>query len=152
MEFMKSIIFTSCILTVAITIAGNIKSGEKFSRQLSLVFSLVFSAGVLATAIKTGIDFEIPDLTGSVTEDGYTEAESSADMMLKSEIRSRTDCIIEDLLKKNNISFEKVSTDINIEDDGSIVINRVDYKGDDFEAAKRITEENFKGAEVNRVE
>lgn len=152
MEFMKNIIFTSCILTVAITIAGNIKSGEKFSRQLNLIFSLVFSAGVLAAAVKTGIDFEIPDLGGEISEFEYSELESTADKALETEIEARTDCIIEDLLEKNKISFEKISTDINIEDDGSIIINRIDYRGDDFERAKKLTEENFKDAEVKKVE
>ncbi len=152
MEFMKSIIFTSCILTVAITIASNIKSGEKFSRQLNLIFSLVFSAGVLAVIVKTGIDFEIPDLSGEAYDAEYSDLQSNADEAVKNEIELRTNVIIEDLLRKNNISFEKISTDINIEDDGSIFINRIDYRGDDFKRTKSLMEENFRDTEVNKIE
>ena len=152
MEFMKTIIFTSCILTVAITIAGNIKSGEKFSRQLNLIFSLVFSAGVLTSVVKTGINFEIPDLSGEVYADEYSDLQKNADNAVKVETESRTNVIIEDLLRKNKISFEKITTDINIEQDGSIVINRIDYEGDDFERAKRVIGNNFNDVEVLRVE
>jgi len=152
MEFMKTIIFTSCILTVAITIAGNIKSGEKFSRQLNLIFSLVFSAGVLTSVVKTGINFEIPDLSGEVYAEEYSDLQKNADNAVKVEIESRTNVIIEDLLRKNKISFEKITTDINIEQDGSIVINRIDYEGDDFERAKRVIGNNFNDTEVMRVE
>lgn len=152
MEFMKTIIFTSCILTVAITIAGNIKSGEKFSRQLNLIFSLVFSAGVLTSVVKTGINFEIPDLSGEVYADEYSDLQKNADNAVKAEIESRTNVIIEDLLRKNKISFEKITTDINIEQDCSIVINRIDYEGDDFERAKRVIGNNFNDVEVMMVE
>ena len=152
MEFMKTIIFTSCILTVAITIAGSIKSGEKFSRQLNLIFSLVFSAGVLTAVVKTGIDFEIPDLSSEVYADEYSDLQETADEALKQEIELKTNSIIEDLLRKNHISFEKIITDINIEQDGSIFINRIDYRGDDFEKAKRVIMNNFNDTEVNKVE
>ena len=52
----------------------------------------------------------------------------------------------------NKISYEKISSSINIEEDNSIIINRIDYKGDDFEQAEKIIKENFKNTEVNRIE
>lgn len=152
MEFMKGILVTACVLSIAITIAGNIKSGEKFSRQLNLIFSLVFTSGIITAAVKTGIDFELPDYSDEFYLQEYSEIESNARLAVKAEIEVRINGIIGDLLDKTNISYEKVSADINIAEDGSIDINRIYYKGDDFERAGLIIEENFTGAEVNRIE
>lgn len=152
MEFMKNIIFTACILSVVITIAGNLKSGEKFSRQLNVIFALVFSAGVLGAAVKTGIDFQIPDLNTEAYSENFSDVEKNAQGMLKSEIEIRVNKIIGDLLYKNNISFDEINTDINILEDGSININKIDYKGDEFEKAEKIIKENFQDTEVKKNE
>ena len=152
MEFMKSIIVMACVLSVILTISGHLKSGEKFSRQLNIIFAFIFVSGVLGTAVKAGIDFKLPDYSGEEYEGEYFMLEENSQKVLKAEIENRTNKIIEDLLKKNNISYDKISSDININDDGSISINKIDYKGDDFERAGKLIESNIIGAEVNRIE
>lgn len=152
MEFMKSIIVMACVLSVILTIAGHLKSGEKFSRQLNVIFAFIFVSGVLGTAVKVGIDFKLPDYSGEEYEGEYFRLEENSQKVLKAEIENRTNKIIEDLLNKNNISYDKISSDININDDGSISINKIDYKGDDFERAGKLIESNIIGAEVNRIE
>ncbi len=152
MEFMRNIIVTACILSVVITIAGNIKSGERFRKQLNVIFSLVFVSGVLGIAVKTGFDIELHEYTTEAYDNCFDEIENNANQVLKTEIESRTDKIIKDLLNKNNISFEKISSYINIHDDGSISFNRIDYKGDDFLSAEKLIKNTFKEAEVSRIE
>lgn len=152
MEFMKNIIFTSCILTVAITIAGSLKKGEKFRQQLNMIFSLVFSAGVMGSIIKTGMDFEIPEFGFYDYRAEYSEIENNADKTLKSEIELRTNAAVMDLLNENKISYEKIAVNIDIEEDGSININSIYYEGDDFKRAEKIINDYFKDVEVSSSE
>ena len=152
MEFIKNVIVTICILSIIITVTGNLKINEKYKRQMNMIFSLVFSAGVLATAIKNGIDFEMPDLNEDTYYENYSEIEENAEKYMINEIQSRTDKIICDLLNKNSISYKTISTEINISEDGSILINNIYYKGDDFISAEKIIEENFSGTEVIRID
>ncbi len=148
MEFMKNVMLTACILSVILTIAGHMKSGEKFSRQLNIIFSLVFISGVLASALKTGFDFNLSDYSIEAYEEEYTVMEENAMGAVENEAELRINNVIENLLRKNDVSFEKISSDININEDGSISINRIDYKGDDFEKAEDLIKNNLDVEEV----
>ena len=152
MDFMRKIILTSCILSVVITIAECVKPGEKFSRQLKTIFSLIFIIGIVTAGIKTGIDFELPDYDETQYSNNYSDIEKKADDIVKSEIEDNISQNIENLLKKNNISYEKIYTYININEDRSIDINRIDYKGKDFEQAQMEIRKAFTDAEVNKIE
>ncbi|MGN0614289.1 MAG: hypothetical protein ACI4JB_10385 [Porcipelethomonas sp.] len=152
MEFLKKIILTACIISIAVTIADCLKPGEKYSRQLKNIFSVIFVSGLIAAAVKTGIDFQLPEFDVNTYSQEYSDIERTADAALETEVEKRIDEIAENLLKNEKISCEKIVSDININEDGGISINRIDYKGDDFEQARRIIEENFSGTEVNRIE
>lgn len=152
MDFMRKIIITSCILSVVITIAECVKPGEKFSRQLKTIFSLIFIIGIVTAGIKTGIDFELPDYNDIEDKNNYNDIEKKADDIVKIEIEANLSNNIENLLKEKNISYEKIYTHININEDRSIDINRIDYKGKDFEQAHREIKKAFTDAEVNKIE
>lgn len=152
MDFMKKIIITSCILSVVITIADCVKPGEKFSRQLKTIFSLIFIIGIVTVGIKTGIDFELPDYEKNEYVEKYIDVEKTADEALKNETEARINNIIENLLSEKNISYEKIYANININEEGSIDINRIDYRGKDFEQARKEINKNFTDVEVTRIE
>lgn len=152
MEFMKKIILTACILSIVITVSECIKPGEKFNSQLKTIFSLIFIIGIVMSGIKTGIDFELPDYNDFEYNENYNDVKETAQEVLKSEVEARINSSVEDILKKNNISYEKIASDVNINEDGRIDINRIAYKGTEFEQARTEIEKSFTNTEVSRIE
>ena len=152
MELMRKIIVCACFLSIVITIVDSIQPGEKFGRQLKMIFSLVFVTGIVSAAISCDFDFEIPAFAEVEDYEGYNNLDSTADQAVKNETEKRVNEYIENLLEENGISFEKISSDININDDNSININRIDYEGEEFEQARNIICENIDVTEVSRIE
>ena len=152
MELMKKIILSACFLSVIITIADSIKPGEKFTQQLKMIFSLVFITGILSAALKGDFAFVIPAFADLEYSEDYNNVENAADNILKEETESKIDAYIEDILLENEVTFDKISSDVNIDENNSININRIDYKGTEFEQARNIIIENFGDVEVKKIE
>lgn len=152
MELMKKVILSACFLSIVITIVDSIKPGEKFSQQLKMIFSLIFITGILSVVIKGGLNFDIPAYANLEYSNDYNSLEDAADMAVKSETEKNINVYIEDILLKNDVSFDKISSDINIEEDNSIIINRIDYKGMEFEQAREIIINNMGNVEVIQIE
>lgn len=152
MELMKKVILSACFLSIVITIVDSIKPGEKFSQQLKMIFSLIFITGILSVVIKGGLNFDIPAYANLEYSDDYNSLEDAAGMAVKSETEKNINVYIEDILLKNDVSFDKISSDINIEEDNSIIINRIDYKGMEFEQAREIIINNMGDVEVIQIE
>lgn len=152
MELMKKIILSACFLSVIITIADSIKPGEKFTQQLKMIFSLVFITGILSAALKGDFAFDIPAFADLEYSEDYNNVENVADNILKEETESKIDAYIEDILLENEVTFDKISSDVNIDENNSININRIDYKGTEFEQARNIIIENFGDVEVKKIE
>ena len=152
MELMKNIILSACFLSVIITIADSIKPGEKFTQQLKMIFSLVFITGILSAALKGDFAFDIPAFADLEYSEDYNNVENAADNILKEETESKIDAYIEDILLENEVTFDKISSDVNIDENNSININRIDYKGTEFEQARNIIIENFGDVEVKKIE
>lgn len=152
MELMKKVILSACFLSIVITIVDSIKPGEKFSQQLKMIFSLIFITGILSVFIKGGLNFDIPAYADLEYSDDYNSLEDAAGMAVKSETEKNINVYIEDILLKNDVSFDKISSDINIEEDNSIIINRIDYKGTEFEQAREIIINNMGDVEVIQIE
>lgn len=152
MELMKKIILSACFLSVIITIADSIKPGEKFTQQLKMIFSLVFITGILSAALKGDFAFDIPAFADLEYSEDYNNVENAADNILKEETESKIDAYIEDILLENEVTFDKISLDVNIDENNSININRIDYKGTEFEQARNIIIENFGDVEVKKIE
>ena len=152
MELMKKIILSACFLSVIITIADSIKPGEKFTQQLKMIFSLVFITGILSAALKGDFAFDIPAFADLEYSEDYNNVENAADNILKEETESKIDAYIEDILLENEVTFDKISSDVNIVENNSININRIDYKGTECEQARNIIIENFGDVEVKKIE
>ena len=152
MELMKKIILSACFLSVIITIADSIKPGEKFTQQLKMIFSLVFITGILSAALNGDFAFDIPAFADLEYSEDYNNVENAADNILKEETESKIDAYIEDILLENEVTFDKISSDVNIDENNSININRIDYKGTEFEQARNIIIENFGDVEVKKIE
>ena len=102
--------------------------------------------------MKGDFAFDIPAFADLEYSEDYNNVENAADNILKEETESKIDAYIEDILLENEVTFDKISSDVNIDENNSININRIDYKGTEFEQARNIIIENFGDVEVKKIE
>lgn len=152
MELLKKVIFVSCLLSIVLSIADMIKPDEKFTHQLKFIFSLIFLTGLISTVAGSDFDFELPVSAGAETLEGYEKIEEAADKaVLESAKMSLTDMIVR-ILTTQGISYEKITADINMTEEGSININWIGYCGSDFENAQKAVKNNIGEVEVREIE
>ena len=82
---------------------------------ISMIFSLVFITGILSAALKGDFAFDIPAFADLEYSEDYNNVENAADNILKEETESKIDAYIEDILLENEVTFDKISSDVNIE-------------------------------------
>lgn len=152
MEFMKKIVLSACFLSIVITIADSIKPGDKFSSQLKMIFSLVFITGIFSAGLKCVVNIDFPVMAEYEYNEIDRNLEDAVEEAVIYETKSKINEEIEGLLNEKNISFDKISVDINIEEDNCININKIDYIGNSFEKAKAAIIENLGNVEVNYIE
>lgn len=152
MEFMKKAILTACILCVIITIADCLKPCERFTKQLRTIFALVFITGVIGAVVSTGADFEMPDFEGEDFSDSCDSISDTVNEKIEEQTGERISAIAGDILRNKGISYDKISCDVNILQNGSIDISRICYSGDNFIRAARALEESFPDTEVEKIE
>ena len=150
MELMKKVVLTACILSMVIIIAECLKPGERFAAQINPIFSLVFVLGVVAAALRTAFDFELPGLDNEVYAENYSSINEKTTEILKENVENRINEYIGELLKRENVQYEEIISEININENGSINIIRIGYLGNSFEKARRIIVKNFPDTEVNK--
>ena len=152
MELLKKVIFVSCLISIVISIADTLKPDEKFSHQLKFMFSLIFLTALITTVAGSNFEFELPVSAGIDSLDGYENIEAAADKaVLDSAQLSLTD-MISRILTAQGISFEKITADVNMTEDGSININWIGYCGDDIENAGAVIKNNIGEIEVRAIE
>lgn len=152
MELLKKVIFVSCLLSVVLSLADALKPDEKFTHQLKFMFSLVFLTALVATVAGSDFDFELPVSAGAESLDGYEDIEAAADRAIVSSAQTSFTDMISRILTAEGISFEKITADVNMTEDGSININWIGYCGDDIEGAKEVIKSNIGEAEVRKID
>lgn len=152
MELMKKIILSACFLSIVITIADSIKPGDKFSRQLKMLFSLVFITGIVSAALRCDFSFDFPAFADIENYDAYNNMENTAENAVKEETEKEINEYVGNLLTDHGIEYEKITSYVNISEDSSISIDRIDYKGSEFEQACDVIKMNLEITEVNQVE
>jgi len=98
---------------------------------------LVLAASVIAVISEGAVSLEIPDIpSGSGTD--YSEAEQVRDAELVRQTGENISEVLRGQLSAAGIETEKIETEVNILEDGSINISRVIISSADNEAAAEI--------------
>ena len=78
--------------------------------------------------------------------------ENTAENAVKEETEKEINEYVGNLLTDHGIEYEKITSYVNISEDSSISIDRIDYKGSKFEQACDVIKKNLEITEVNKVE
>ena len=137
MEQIKSSVIAVCTVSAAICIIESLVSGTRLKNQMKMILNLVLIAAAAAPFFKGGFDFE---LSGSGAD--YSVDYSHSQEIYNEELRRKTSYNVSSVLlqqlKAAGISCEKIETEVNISDNGSISIIKVTVKTDNFKDAAEI--------------
>lgn len=152
MELLKKVILSSCFLSVVISLADSIKPGERFARQLKLIFSLIFISGFVTSAANGNFNFDLPVAADVGELENYNDMSDAADKAMMYSAEQSVIDEIKRILTAQGISFEKITVNINMDENGGIIINEIGYCGMEYERACNIIRSNLGEVEVSFVD
>ncbi len=134
METVRSAAAAVCFLGTAFSIIGCFLPAEKFKSEFKLIFSLLMIVIIAKPFISGDIDIaENKDevvQTQAVVDDSVRYGEE----LIRRSVCANISANIERLCSDKNIDAQ-ISADVNISEDGSISINRIDIQASDESSA-----------------
>ena len=137
MEEMKSCVAAICAISAVICIIENLVSGTKLDDQMKVLLQLILAIVIIAPFVRGNIEFDFPN-SDSYNADSYNEAAKIYNERLRQQTSYNISEVLLSQIKSAGINCNKIETEINILDDGSISINKVTLKADNFEKAADI--------------
>lgn len=138
-----------CILSGGICAVRHIVGETGFAEQIEFILKLILMIFIVSPFVSGGISFELPEITNyeyveyGVTQAGYEDE-------LKVQTAENVSQVLLEQVSAANVICEKIDTEVNISDDGSIIISKVIVSADDFEKAAEIIR-NTLGSETEVV-
>ena len=137
MEEMVTAVRTVCVLCIGICAVQSMTEGTRLKSQAGMVMKLILAVIIGSVIMKGGREFSLPDLGGSSNMSYEHDKE-----IYDEEIIRQTEKNISDVLtaqvRSAGINVEKIAADVNIPQNGSIVINRVFINTSDNDSAADI--------------
>ena len=144
METVKSAAAAVCFLGTAFSIIGCFLPAEKFKSEFKLIFSLMMIVIIAKPFISGDIDLKDTNASAVQVQADVDYGVQYGEELLRQSVCANVSGNIERLCAEKNIAA-KISADVNISEDGSISINRIDIKASDessaYEAEKLIRSE-----------
>ncbi len=137
MERFSETVRSVCILSAGISAVSYFAAGTVLSKQTDTLLKMLLLMVLAAPFLKGGLSFELPQFQ----EYEYAVSEDTA-YEYESELKRQTEKNISDVLWEQitacGIECEKIETEVNIPEDGSILISKVKVSADNFEKAEEI--------------
>ncbi len=138
-----------CILSGGICAVRHIVGETGFAEQIEFILKLILMIFIVSPFVSGGISFELPEITNyEYVEYGVTQAEYEDE--LKVQTAENVSQVLLEQVSAANVICEKIDTEVNISDDGSIIISKVIVSADDFAKAAEIIR-NTLGSETEVV-
>lgn len=126
-----------CYVSVGICIVQSITDGTRLRSQAGFIMKLVFAVTVTAPIVSGVFNIELPDLSAFDRTD-YSYTSEIYENELRNQLSENISAVLREQLSSAGITTEKIHTEVNISEDGSININRVIISTSDFEASAEI--------------
>ena len=126
-----------CVVSVLICVLRMIAGGTKLKGQAELIMKLVLAASVTAVISDGALNLELPDIPSGTGND-YSAAEQVRDAELIRQTGENISEVLRGQLSAAGIDTEKIETEVNILEDGSIIISRVITSSADNDAAAEL--------------
>lgn len=131
-----------CITAVGVCIVRSITDGTRLRGYADMLLKLIFAAALAAPFAEGISDFEMPDLS-SFDSGGHSYSMEIYQNEMSKQIAENISSVLLEQMKAAGIKTDKIITDVNISEDGSININRVIISTSDFEASARIVQDSI---------
>lgn len=134
METVRSAAAAVCFLGTAFSIIGCFLPAEKFKSEYKLIFSLMMIVIVAKPFVSGGIVLTDTKASAVEVQAGIDDSIRYGNELLRQSVCANISRNIERLCFEKNISVQ-ISSEVNISEDGSISINRIDIKASDERSA-----------------
>ena len=147
MDALKSAVLSVCILSAGIWAVRELTAVSVLRKRMELILKMVFVIVLLTPFVKGGFEVQLPELSDrELLENNCSrEAYKSA---LAEQTADNISQVLQQQIQASGIKCSKVSVDVNISDDGSIIITKVTVNADNFEKSAEI----IKGCLGNETE
>lgn len=149
MEGIKNSVIAVCTVSAAICIVESLVSGTRLRNQMKLILNLVLITAATAPFFKGGLDFDMSGF-GSYASPDYDFSREIYNEELRRQTSYNVSAVLLQQINAAGISCEKIETEVNISDDGSISITKVTLKTNNFKRAAEIVR-NSLGSETEVV-
>jgi len=147
-EELKSAVRAVCIVSAGVCIAENLFSGTRLKGQIKLLLDLAVITVVIAGFTRGTAQFSLPDLS-TYNTDYYGFSRELYISELERQTGENISDILMEQLRSAGIECSEIYTDVNISEDNSITINRVEVRTGDFAGAEEVIRKSIgESAEV----
>ncbi len=149
MESIKNSVIAVCTVSAAICIIESLVSGTRLKNQMKLILNLVLITAAAAPFFNGGSAL---DLSGFNSHDipDYGYSQDIYNEELRRQISYNISAVLLQQIQAEGISCEKIETEVNIPESGSISITKVTLKTDNFKKASEIVRSSL-GSETEVV-
>ena len=131
-----------CFVSIGICIVQTITDGTRLRGQADMILKLIFAVAVTAPIVSGAFHIELPDLSAFDSTD-YSYSAEIYENELRTQLSDNISAVLLEQLDAAGIKTEKMDTEVNISQDGSISINRIIISTSDFEASAKIIRESI---------
>ena len=140
MEIISKMVASGCFIGIAICAADIIKPDDRFSGHIMLIFSLIFTLVFFSPLIKNKpseilncqAEYDSEMMEGSVGNAVDDEMKKAVEQNISNSLGGK--------LEEENILYDEISVNVNIDESSSIIINEVYITTQNFDEAKKIIE------------
>ena len=137
MDEMKSIVASVCMVSAGICTVRSLLTDSVLRERAELLLKMVFIVVLINPFVRRNFSFELPELSDYELSDYSYSRERYEEELIKQASENISQILMEQITAAG-IVCENISAEINISDDGSIIISRVTIKADDMEKAEDI--------------
>ncbi|MBR3759605.1 MAG: hypothetical protein IKK47_01235 [Ruminococcus sp.] len=137
MEQIKSSVIAVCTVSAAICIIESLVSGTRLKNQMKMILNLVLISAAAAPFLKDGLDFDFSGFSLNHSLD-YSHSQDMYNEELRRQTSYNVSSVLLQQINAAGIQCEKIETEVNISEDGSISITKVTLKTDNFKDAAEI--------------
>lgn len=149
MESLKNSVIAVCTVSAAICIMESLVSGTRLKNQMKLILNLVLITAAAAPFFKEGFHIDLFE-PGSFSSADYGYSQEIYNEELRRQTSYNISSVLLQQIQAAGISCEKIETEVNIPEDGSISITKVTLKTDNFKKAAEIVRSSL-GSEMEVV-
>ena len=131
-----------CFVSVGVCIVQSITDGTRLRGQADMILKLIFAVAVTAPIVSGVFELEMPDLSAFDSTD-YSYSAEIYENELRTQLSENISAVLLEQLNAAGIKTEKIDTEVNISQDGSISINRVIISTSDFEASAKMIRDSI---------